>query len=100
MNHTLKEKVYALINGFWDLEHYPILEGALVENVFRPDEPCSKLYYEMCEARGRLYQRLGSEEDTDIDCIIDNMTEIMEIVSLKMFDYGVMFAPKYTESAQ
>lgn len=47
-----------------------------------------KLYSRVYDANVRLCERLGVEEDTDVNIIIDSMNEITRILVMKMYDYG------------
>lgn len=86
----LKEKVYELMCGSWNLEDYPVPESTWVSDAFAKDKPCDRLYIEVCEANERLCERLHVAEDADIECIIGNLLEIAHILSLQMFEYGVL----------
>lgn len=43
------------------------------------------------EANRRICERLGVDEDSDIELIIDSMFDITHIVAGKMFSYGAVF---------
>lgn len=55
---------------------------------------CSNAYEEVSEAKERLCERLNTDEDKDLECIISNLLGIAEHLSLKMYDYGEIYARK------
>ena len=59
-----------------------------VENAFAPGSRCADLYEEIYEANLRLCERLDTEEDPDVEKIIDNFFEIARELSLRMFRQG------------
>lgn len=59
-----------------------------VENAFAPGEICDLCYEAAATARDRILQRLGVEEDADLNCIFDELTYIARELGLKMFVYG------------
>ena len=64
-----------------------------VENLFTEDSECDIAYNEMLEAYARLRDRLGvTDEDCDVETIINSLTTIEQNVSMKMFEYGMRFA--------
>lgn len=81
-----------------DTEHiYETLLGERLDpcpgiaNAFAPGERCEQLYAEIYESNQRLCARLGTEEDPDVERIIDNFFEIARELSLRMFRYGQQF---------
>ena len=64
-----------------------------VENLFEEDSDCDVAYYEMLEAYARLCERLGvTDEDRDVEIVINSLMTIQRNVSMKMFEYGMKFA--------
>ncbi len=59
-----------------------------IRNAFAPGEPCAQWYEELYEANCRLCQRLGVEEDSDVECIIDRFFQINRDLCLQMYEYG------------
>ena len=55
----------------------------LVENVY--EAVCGEY---VDEANRRICERLGVDEDSDVELIIDSMFDITHIVAEKMFSYG------------
>ena len=68
--------------------------GELVEplpgipNAFAPGQRCDVLYQQIYEARCRLCQRLGVEEDPDVEQILDSFFEINRELCLEMYLLG------------
>lgn len=78
-----------------DIEHiYETLLGERldpypgIDNAFAPGERCAALYQEIYQSNQRLCTRLHTEEDPDVERIIDNFFEITRELSLRMFQYG------------
>lgn len=40
------------------------------------------------QARKTLCERLGEDEDADVEIIINNMEKISRLLAMKMFEYG------------
>lgn len=55
-----------------------------------PEEgkPCSEAYKRVYESNRRLCERLGVDEDPDVESIINYMFDITRTVAEKMFAYG------------
>ena len=65
-------------------------EGAAgIDNLFDDGTICDFLYSEVYDASRRINQRLGQQEDPDVERIIRNLWKINKIVSCKMYEYGV-----------
>jgi hypothetical protein len=63
-----------------------------VEPVVEPGMPCDEAYSRMHEAYDRLRLRLGvTDEDADVEQIIDSLMEYGQELALKMFEYGRIF---------
>lgn len=95
MNHEIedfKEKIYYLMTGAFDLEHYPIQESLYVANEYEEGKFCEKIYEEVFYANRRICERLGVDEDKDVELIINNLIDICKHLSMKMYDYGVFFS--------
>lgn len=87
-----KKKIYHLMIGAFDLEHYPIKESEYVENEYKEGSFCDKAYQEVFDAKCRICERLGIDEDKDIELIINNLLDIGKHLAIKMYDYGVFFS--------
>lgn len=59
-----------------------------IEDEFSEGRECEKLYERVYAAKARLAERLNSDDDSDVEEIVDCMSSIARILSLKMFDYG------------
>ncbi|MDO5783487.1 MAG: hypothetical protein Q4P20_00330 [Eubacteriales bacterium] len=97
---ALAERVYDIVMGLIDHKDYPIPQVEFVENAFADGEPCERLYEQMHDAAARVYKRLGMEKDRDVEDIIYRWMDMMHIVSIKMFEYGMKFAQEQNKSAQ
>lgn len=80
------EKVYLSMLG----ELIQPLEG--IPNAFAPGTPCEKLYQQIYDAKCRLCDRLNAEEDSDVECILDNFFEINRELCLQMYHLGAEHA--------
>ncbi len=90
----LKEMVYDLMNGSLDLDLCTAPEKELVADEYAARSKCDQLYEEAYEANRRICQRLGVEEDRDVEIIIRNLLDIGKHLSMKMYDYGAYFCCK------
>ena len=59
-----------------------------VENAFRPGARCDRRYAEVYNAAERLNDRLGTQEDPDVETIINALLDIQQELCLAMFRYG------------
>ena len=66
------------------------LEG--IPNAFAAGEPCQMLYQQIYEAKCRLCDRLGVDEDADLECILDCFSEINRELCLRMYHLGLEHA--------
>ena len=62
-----------------------------VENLFEEGKEGDKLYGWVYDARERLIERLGVNEDPDVELIIDSMLALQREVAMLMYDYGAKF---------
>ena len=67
-----------------------ILLRKFVKNEFADGEICAELYSEISKAKDALCNKLGVDEDKDLECIINNFYDIMKYLSMQMYDYGVL----------
>lgn len=96
-NEEFKQLIFDLVNGCVDISKVdiaecPVEEIAYVENEFCCGKVCDKAYADICLAKQNIYDRMGVNEDRDIECIMDNFTTICRHLCMKMYDYGVHFA--------
>lgn len=61
-----------------------------VENAFAPGQPCEKLYQQIYDAKCRLCDRLGEEENDDLESILDSFFEINRQMCLRMYRLGCL----------
>lgn len=83
-----QEQIYGLMTDRFDIERFPELDIQGVVNAFADGLPCAKLYGDVYNAKCRLEERLGVEEDEDVGIIINSLLEIAERLSMKMYEYG------------
>ena len=67
-------------------------ESKYVKNEFSLGGFCDEAYQRVYNANRRLCERLGVEEDKDVESIITDLLDIGEYLALKMFDYGCFFS--------
>ena len=65
-----------------------------IENLFADGCPCEVLYEQVYRANLRLCQRLGVEEDADIETIISTLLGICKLVGKRMYCYGAELGNK------
>lgn len=92
MTYDFKSKIYELMNGNINLEICPVKESEYVKDEFEEGSFCAGAYNEVYNARERLCRKLGTEEDEDIEIIINSLLDIAKHLSLKMYDYGAYFS--------
>lgn len=85
---TIKEQIYNQMNGVYSPENIPEKVKNIVADEFEEGRPCALAYERVFQAKSRLNERLRSDEDHDIECIIDSMFEICRHLSMKMYDYA------------
>jgi hypothetical protein len=84
----LKERVYYLMNGFYNLSEHTIPGSEIVSNEFADGQPCAELYQKAYDANRRICERLGVDEDSDVEELVNTLLDIAKILAKKMFDYG------------
>ena len=84
----LVENVYEAVCGEYADEADYVIQNVRIQNEFAEGESCCESYKRVYEANRRLCERLGVDEDPDVEMIIDGMFDITRIVSEKMFKYG------------
>ena len=80
------EKVYLSMTG----ELISPLPG--VPNAFAPGQLCERLYQQIYDAKYRLCDRLNTDEDADIECIMDNFFELNRDLCILMYHLGTEHA--------
>ena len=61
--------------------------GAAIEDEFAKGKECCLLYEGVYQAGRNLCERLGEDEDSDVETILNGMERITRLVSLKMYEY-------------
>lgn len=91
MNDKFIEDIYDTMIG----ELIPEFCVPGIHNEFEEGEPCERLYEEVYNAKCRISEQTGFEEDPDVEIIIGNMFDIQKILCKKMFEYGVKYHSLY-----
>lgn len=89
-----KELVFDLMNGNYDLEQYPMEESAYIADEFADGEFCERAYDAAYKAKQRLYKKLETVDDEDVELIFANLQAIGRYLAMKMYDYGESFSQK------
>lgn len=87
MKETFVEVVYDLLNGTRIRQP----GDPEVENLFSIGRECERLYSEVYNTNIRLCQRLGVEEDADVEAIVNSLLHIGKLVAMRMYRYGTEF---------
>ena len=87
MQSQMANTIYDLLTG----EQLPIAGLPVVENMFADGRTCEELYNVVYEANLRLCERLGMQEDPDVELIINSLLRISRLLGLKMFQYGIKY---------
>ena len=87
----LVENVYEAVCGEYADEADYVIQNVRIQNEFEEEKPCSEAYKRVYEANRRLCERLGVDEDPDVEMIIDGMFAITRTVGEKMFEYGAVY---------
>ena len=83
-----KELIYDKMNGFLTDGLPSLAEGTVVEDEFAEGKECCLLYESVYQAGRNLCERLGEDEDSDVEIILNGMERINRLVSLRMYEYG------------
>ena len=62
--------------------------GTAIEDEFAEGKECCLLYESVYQAGRNLCERLGEDEESDVETILNGMERITRLVSLKMYEYG------------
>lgn len=87
----LVENIYEAVLGAYADEADYVIQNVRIQNEFEEGKPCSEAYKRVYAANRRLCERLGVDEDPDVEMIIDSMFEITRTVGEKMFEYGAVY---------
>ena len=83
-----KELIYDKMNGFIADETLSLPEGTVIEDEFAEGKECCLLYEGVYQAKQNLRERLGEDEDSDVEAILNGMEGIARLLSMKMYEYG------------
>ena len=83
-----KEQIFEKMNGFLAEGSHSLSEQADIEDEFAEGKECCLLYEGVYQAGRNLCERLGEDEDEDVETILNGMERITRLVSLKMYEYG------------
>ncbi len=86
-----KQQVYDLMSGLYDTDQFAGKEAGFIESEFEDGKYCQEKYQEVYDASRRLCERLGVDEDADIEKIIASLFDMQRYLCCKMYDYGCMF---------
>ena len=84
----LKEQIFDKMNGFLTEGLHSLPESCAIEDEFAEGKECCLLYEGVYQAGRNLCERLGEDEDSDVETILNGMERITRLVSLKMYEYG------------
>lgn len=90
----LVENVYEAVCGEYADKADYVIQNVRIQSEFAEGKLCSEAYKRVYEANRRLCERLGVDEDPDVEMIIDSMFDISRFVAEKMFAYGVVLIDK------
>ncbi|MDD6023653.1 MAG: hypothetical protein PUC06_05365 [Oscillospiraceae bacterium] len=85
---AMKTLIYELMIGMRCVEQFPFRLRRIIRDEFSDRSIGSTLYEDVYNANLRICERLGVEEDADIDILIDSMLQIAKHLSMQMFEYG------------
>ena len=83
-----KELIYDKMNGFLTDGLPSLAEGTVVEDEFAEGKECCLLYESVYQAGRNLCERLGEDEDSDVETILNGMERITKLLAMKMYEYG------------
>lgn len=84
-----KEIIYQIMNGDLEVGQEYLSDNITVVDEFADGRECGRLYDKVYAAKLRLLEKLGTEENADVEEIIICMSGISRILAMKMYDYGV-----------
>ena len=91
-NPEFRDMIYNLMTGSIDLDIDPVPESQYVVNEYAEGRDCEKLYERAYYIKQHLFRRLRSEDDEELEQLVNCLCDIEHILSCKMFDYGWFFA--------
>ncbi len=82
-----KELIYDKMNGFLTEGMSSLQGGTAIEDEFAEGKECCLLYEGVYQAGRNLCERLGEDEDSDVETILNGMERISRPLSMKMYEY-------------
>ena len=82
-----KELIYDKMNGFLTEGMSSLQGGTAIEDEFTEGKECCLLYEGVYQAGRNLCERLGEDEDSDVETILNGMERISRPLSMKMYEY-------------
>ena len=83
-----KEQIFEKMNGFLAEGSHSLSEQADIEDEFAEGKECCLLYEGVYQAERNLCERLGEDEDEDVEAILNGMERITKLLAMKMYEYG------------
>lgn len=83
-----KEQIFEKMNGFLMEELLMLPEQHVIEDEFAEGKECCLLYEGIYQAERNLCERLGEDENEDVETILNGMERITRILAMKMYEYG------------
>ena len=83
-----KEQIFEKMNGFLTEELLLLPEQHIIEDEFAEGKECCLLYEGVYQAGRNLCERLGEDEDEDVEAILNGMERITKLLAMKMYEYG------------
>lgn len=83
-----KEHIFEKMNGFLAEGPLSLPEQADIEDEFSEGKECCLLYEGVYQAERNLCERLGEDEDEDVEAILNGMERIARVLAMKMYEYG------------
>lgn len=83
-----KEQIFEKMNGFLAEGSHSLPEQADIEDEFAEGKECCLLYEGVYQAERNLCERLGEDENEDVETILNSMEKITRILAMKMYEYG------------
>ncbi len=84
----LKEQIFEMMNGFLTEGLLLLPEQYTIEDEFAEGKECCILYEGIYQAERNLCERLGEDENEDVETILNSMEKITRILAMKMYEYG------------
>lgn len=89
------QMIYELLNGFIDLERVSLPIDFPIEQIIDTEKNSEHILVNIYEAKKHLCEKLGSEEDLDLEQIMDGMNELCKIIAYEMYHLGKQQGMKY-----